>query len=397
MLRRLFIPFMCMLRLVAATAQNLVPNPGFDNFTICPVGFSQFQGYVANWINPNTATPDYMHACANPNPAGMPHNGVGWQQAHAGQGYTGMYAFSGTLYREFIQVQLTTPLVGGVQYDFRMFVVLHNRSQSAIDDLGAYLSVNAPTATGTGFLAGAPLPQIANPFGTVISDTLNWTQISGSYLASGGERWLTIGHFRPDASTTYQTLPYGNLGAYYYFDDIHLAPSIPLPVELIAFSARCEGGHALLEWTTATERDNEQFIVDRGDGQTWTPIASVPGAGDALTPQQYQVIDGSPRQDQPAYYRLRQIDVDGRITDLGEVALPPCGGQPFIFDANSSILLGTSYLPATRIDIVDALGRMAHHVHTNGGGAVQEDLRSLTPGCYVVTTDAMPVFRFMVP
>jgi hypothetical protein len=112
--------------LAAATAQNLVPNPGFDNFLTCPVGFSQFQGYVASWVNPNTATPDYMHACANPNPAGMPHNGVGWQQTHTGQGYAGMYAFSGTLYREFIQVQLTTPLVGGVLYDFRMFVVLHN-------------------------------------------------------------------------------------------------------------------------------------------------------------------------------------------------------------------------------------------------------------------------------
>src|SRR5262245_52278436 len=83
---------------------NLVPNPSFDSFTTCPVGFSQFNGFVANWVNPNTATPDYMNACANPNPAGVPKNGVGWQQTHSGSGYAGGYMFSGTLYREFIQV-----------------------------------------------------------------------------------------------------------------------------------------------------------------------------------------------------------------------------------------------------------------------------------------------------
>jgi hypothetical protein len=397
MLQRLFISGGLVVRLGACIAQNLVPNPGFDNFLTCPVGFSQFQGYVANWVNPNTATPDYMHACANPNPAGMPHNGVGWQQTHAGSGYSGMYAFAGTLYREFIQVQLTTTLVAGVQYDFHMFVVLHNRSQTAIDDIGAYLSVTAPSAPGTGLLAGNPLPQIANPFGTVISDTLNWTMISGSYLATGGERWLTIGHFKPDALTTYQPLPYGNLGAYYYYDDVYLAPSITLPVELTAFSVRCEDREALLTWTTATERDNDRFIVDRGDGGSWTAFTSVPGAGDAITPRQYQVVDGSPLPDQSTYYRLRQIDVDGRASDLGQVVLPPCGGQPFIFDAVNSILIGTSLRPDARVDILDALGRVVRHVSTAMGAPVQEDLRSLTTGCYVVTSDAQPLLRFMVP
>jgi hypothetical protein len=109
-----------------------VPNPSFDNFTTCPVGFSQFSGFVSNWVNPNTATPDYMNACANPNPPACPRTVCGWQQTHSGSGYAGGYMFSGTLYREFVQVQLSSPLVAGTVYDFHMYVVLHNRSQHAV-------------------------------------------------------------------------------------------------------------------------------------------------------------------------------------------------------------------------------------------------------------------------
>jgi len=103
-----------------------------------------------------------------------------------------------------------------------MYVVLHNRSQTATDDIGAYFSVTAPTSTSSGYLNGNPLPQVFNPPGNVITDTLNWQLISGTYVASGGEQFITIGHFRNDSDVTYLTLPYGNLGPYYYIDDVSL-------------------------------------------------------------------------------------------------------------------------------------------------------------------------------
>ncbi len=40
----------------------------------------------------------------------------------------------------------------------------------------------------------------------------------------GGEQYLTIGHFRNDTDVTYLNLPYGNLGPYYYIDDVSLEP-----------------------------------------------------------------------------------------------------------------------------------------------------------------------------
>ena len=217
-------------------AQTLVPNNGFENFVVCPIGFSEFTGKVSNWQNPNTATPDYMNACANPNPAGMPKNGIGYQVAHSGNGYTGIYTFSGTTYREFIQVQLISPLIASHTYYFSMYVVLHNKSQTAIDDLGAYISVTAPNTTGLGMLPGLPYPQISNPYGSVITDTLNWTLVEGTYIATGGEKFLTLGHLKNDVSTTYLPLPYGTVGAYYYIDDVNLIDITLLPITLIDFS-----------------------------------------------------------------------------------------------------------------------------------------------------------------
>ena len=216
-------------------AQSLVPNNGFENFIVCPIGFSEFTGKISNWQNPNTATPDYMNACANPNPAGMPKNGIGYQVAHSGNGYTGIYTFSGTTYREFIQVQLISPLIASHTYYFSMYVVLHNKSQTAIDDLGAYISITAPNTTGLGMLPGLPYPQISNPYGSVITDTINWTLVEGTYIATGGEKYLTLGHLKNDVSTTYLPLPYGTVGAYYYIDDVNLIDITLYPSHLLIF------------------------------------------------------------------------------------------------------------------------------------------------------------------
>jgi PKD repeat protein len=256
-MKLLFTPALafCIFLSATAQAQNLVPNPGFEDFTTCPVGFSSFDGFVSEWVNPSQASPDYMNACANPFPAGVPQNGVGYQQSHGGEGYAGSYYFSGDFYTEYIQVQLTAPLVAGNEYLFNMYVVLHNKSEMATDDIGAYFSVTAPASSGSGFLVGNPVPQITNTAGNVITDTLNWQLISGTYIASGGESFLTIGHFRPDSLVTFVSLPYGNLGPYYYIDDVSLESQ--------------SGGNFIASDTNVCEK----FCVDFFDQSTNNPTS----------------------------------------------------------------------------------------------------------------------------
>lgn len=304
---------------VAGLAQDLVPNGGFESFSQCPIGFSQFAGFVNNWTDPNTASPDYYNACANPNPAGVPHNGTGWQQAHSGTAYAGFYTSPGTLYREFIQVHLAQPMVAGTTYAVKFFVVLHDKSRFATDDIGAYFSTTAPTSTTTGLLAGNPQPQVANPMGMVLADSLNWQPVIGQYTATGGEQYLTIGHFRSDAQTLMQQVDYGSQGAYYYVDDVSVLASVGLPVELLFFSAKAEGDVIRTSWSTATERNNSGFVVQRSlDGSHFEDVGTVPGAGDAQQQQDYGWDDRDAPAGRTLYYRLEQRDLDGATT-LSEV------------------------------------------------------------------------------
>jgi hypothetical protein len=238
-----------------------------------------------------------------------------------------------------------------------MYVVLHNRSQTAIDDIGAYLSVAQPTAAGTGMLAGSPVPQFSNPPGNVITDTLNWTFVNGTYLATGGEKWLTIGHLKADALTTYQALPYGSLGAYYYYEDVYLAPITALPVELLSFAAEGLADRVRLTWATATEHDNAAFFIERSVGAAeFITLGGVPGHGSSMMEQHYAFDDMEARAGTAYFYRLRQTDLDGRTTysDVvpASLAQAPFGAvwQPDGHLALTSPQTGTLRLSAFSLD-----------------------------------------------
>ena len=45
-------------------------------------------------------------------------------------------------------------------------------------------------------------PQVSNPTGNVLNDTMNWVAVSGTFVANGTETFLTIGNFKTDAATT---------------------------------------------------------------------------------------------------------------------------------------------------------------------------------------------------
>jgi len=345
------------------SAQSLVPNSGFENYIICPIGLSEFTGKVSNWVNPNTATPDYMNACANPNPAGMPKNGVGYQLAYGGNAYAGIYTFSGITYREFIQVQFVSPLISGNVYYFSMYVVLHNKSQTAIDDLGAYFSVTAPNTTGLGMLPGSPYPQISNPYGSVITDTLNWTLIEGNYTAAGGEKYLTLGHLKNDISTTYLSLPYGTVGAYYYFDDVNLINVTLLPITLIDFSGILQDNNlkntVLLEWSTANEINNCCFDIEKSsDAILFSTIGMINTENDASELHKYEFIDEDPFMGYN-YYRLKQLDIDEKFTYSNTITINNyalCDNAEIIVEDNF-IIINTECSIVQAVTLYNLLGQ----------------------------------------
>lgn len=87
--------------------------------------------------------------------------------------------------------------------------------------------------------------------------------------------------------------------------------SSPLPIDLINFEAMCDSKKVNLNWTTASETNNDYFTIERSGGAiNWQIIGKVGGAGNSNQILNYSLIDAEPLQD-VSYYRLKQTDFDG--------------------------------------------------------------------------------------
>lgn len=203
--------------------QNLVNNPSFENYSVCPSASGEMT-LAIGWYNPtNSGTPDYLNACSSV--MGVPYAGLGFQFANSGNGMAGIWsycdAFSNA--REYFQSQLISPLTTNNFYLIKYHVNRANWSNFACNNISCLLSSNSTFTSGVNGLINAN-PQISKFENDMITDTLNWVKILSIYQASGGENYITIGNFKNDASTTYSNIP-GNsssCAAYYLLDDISL-------------------------------------------------------------------------------------------------------------------------------------------------------------------------------
>ena len=237
--------FLCSFLIIVASlnAQNLVPNPSFETYTLCPDQMSleiQNGGNTTTedevkrappWQITTQGTSDYYNICA-PIEGGstiysvnVPNTIIGYQCPRTGNAYTGICTEL-PMYREYISAPLLSSLVAGTKYYVSMYVnladtdVFNAMSFVPSDRIGVYISNGYPDTTGVYDPSAQcecnyihQIPQIENPSGNLITDTLNWVQVSGWYTALGGENWITIGNFRPDLITSGYT-------SYYYIDDV---------------------------------------------------------------------------------------------------------------------------------------------------------------------------------
>lgn len=209
----------------AGRAQNLVPNPSFEEYVICPTTLSQIYRAV-HWFQPQGATSDYFNACSIFEPAAVPKNTIGYQFARTGDGYGG---FLGVVsvgapadYREYLEVELLEPLTEGVRYDVSFFVSLSENSGLAIHSIGAYFSTDSINDS-TNLMPLPYTPQVQNPARLFLDDTMSWTRVSGTFVASGREKFMTIGNFKP--LTTTDTIGVESdvqvfQSAHYFVDDV---------------------------------------------------------------------------------------------------------------------------------------------------------------------------------
>jgi hypothetical protein len=91
-------------------------------------------------------------------------------------------------------------------------------------------------------------------------------------------------------------------------------PTNPLPVELLDFTAQLNNDKVELEWSTASERNNDSFTIQRGvNAESFEDIKQVRGNGTTHVLNRYSAIDDSPIYGR-SYYRLKQTDYDGKFS-----------------------------------------------------------------------------------
>ncbi|MFN8283960.1 MAG: M64 family metallopeptidase [Chitinophagales bacterium] len=94
-----------------------------------------------------------------------------------------------------------------------------------------------------------------------------------------------------------------------------------LPVELTEFSGKTENDINILSWVTASELNNDYFEVQRSsDAEEWTAIGTVKGHGTCRVANSYELNDDQPNNG-INYYRLKQVDFDGKFNYSHVIAL----------------------------------------------------------------------------
>ncbi|MFD1873664.1 hypothetical protein [Hymenobacter bucti] len=170
----------------------------------------------------------------------------------------------------------------------------------------------------------------------------------------------------------------------------------PLPVVLVEFTAQAVANRdALLNWRTASEKNNDYFEVERSfDGTSFTAIAKVAGHGTTAAASTYTLTDAgvAAKATGLVYYRLRQVDRDGtssyspqRTLSFPKVAAVSLGLYPNPVATTTSLDL--SQLPAARtyqVLLLDATGRQVRTWTLAGGRPQPLELTGLASGSYVL-------------
>lgn len=147
----------------------------------------------------------------------------------------------------------------------------------------------------------------------------------------------------------------------------------PLPVELMSFTAELQGNDGLLRWATASEKNNDRFVVESSvDGLAFARLGQVAGQGTTSQVHTYDYTDANlARYAAPmVYYRLRQVDGDGTETfsPVRAVAVSALAGfaveafpNPLHRADQLSIAVRTAAAGPATLHVTDALGRVVLH------------------------------------
>jgi outer membrane protein OmpA-like peptidoglycan-associated protein len=245
---------------IAQEAENLVINPSFEDAQSRKIRRIGDIDKAEGWSSATGDRADLFSAEANAPDVLTPENIYGKEEPKSGINYAGLVAYS---YREkenrtYITSELATKLKKGMRYKVQFYASLAELSKYSANRLGVHLSKKG---LGTDDKVPAIITEthVEHPEKTVFDGMYGWDLVCAEYVATGKEKYITIGNFSEDGEIKNDRArkPRDMTGkqiiaAYYYIDDIS--------VQLLGPNERCDcdyGDAAQFEASTIYQRSPE--------------------------------------------------------------------------------------------------------------------------------------------
>ncbi len=219
MKRLLLISFFVVLFVNFAKGQNLVPNPSFEQILNCNLSSGGIDTAVGWW---DIGSADLFNSCTIQPFFSVPNNDYGNQVPFEGNGYAFFLTYAeppSVDVREYAQSKLIDTLLAGIKYYASFRISFADTFKYATDGVGAFFSMDTIFGVGPGNIVDS-IPQIEVPVGIPITDKINWTMVEGSFIAVGGEAFITIGNFKHDSQLITQNLGGNDIFGGYYLDGV---------------------------------------------------------------------------------------------------------------------------------------------------------------------------------
>ena len=203
------------------TGVNFVNNPSFEQYDSCP-NASNEMNYCKQWWGFSC---EYYNTCDTLLfYVSVPKNQTGYQYAHSGDAYAGYAIYAKLLltnpdYRESIKTKLIDTLNINKRYCTEFYISLAESSITSqfsyyvlLDSIGMlFTKYQVPDFITPVLSSGIRVQN--NIFNL---DTINWLKINNSFIANGGEKYLTIGNF----DNVINWAPSKTGDTYVYVDDV---------------------------------------------------------------------------------------------------------------------------------------------------------------------------------
>lgn len=299
-----------------------------------------------------------------------------------------------------IQFAMTTaPTAGTITCSF---VEGESRHEGfPLDDAGDVITQSSEcywTATaGNGFNGGVYL---VNVYGTGLTGITDYTLLHLIRRPGIGTPWTAPGtHI---AATGSNEAPVVNRSALTVLGHYSIGSSNvnPLPIELLYFTAKPSGNKVELLWSTAAEKDNDYFTVERSmDGRNFRTLLTQQGAGNSRVTLKYSDWDNEPIGTL-IYYRLKQTDFDGKYSyssiisvrmekSNAKQALSIESVGPNPFKDNFRMQFYSEDAKEADLMMMNLSGQIVHQEKINCNQGINQytfnDNSGLSPGTYILT------------